>query len=117
MINLSLRKLQTWAVVGCHLSVVMTGLVLVASPARAYENMCQDEELSAGGEVTVNGETYTLKEDDNGLYIDYVMVDGQGNEEGPYTISVASFDEDCTTVHFEENPNVDVVLTGDDVDE
>jgi hypothetical protein len=110
------ERLQSLVVISCRLGAIV-GLMLVSSPAHAYENMCDGDELVAGDEVTVNGETYTLEEDSDGLYIQYVMVDEDGNEEGPYTISVASFSDDCETVSFEENPEIDVVLVGEDVDE
>jgi hypothetical protein len=110
------RRLQSLMVTSCHLGAVV-GLMLLSSPAHAYENMCQEDEIAAGDEVTIDGEGYALDEDSDGLYIEYVMVDEDGNEDGPYTISVASFDEDCETVYFEENPEIDVVLVGDDVDE
>ncbi len=82
----------------------------------AYENACESEELKAGETVKVNGDEYTLEEDENGLFISYIVVDENGEEievqDG--TLSVVNFGADCSTVEFEEVEGVDTV--GEDQD-
>lgn len=95
-------------------STVQTSGTLVA-----YDNACEDEELAYGDEVTVDGETYTLEEDDDGLYIEYVLADDEGTvdeEAGVGTYSVVGFGDDCETVEFQQIDGTDS-LVGSDVDE
>jgi hypothetical protein len=82
----------------------------------AYENACESEELKAGDTVSVNGDEYTLEEDENGLFISYIVVDENNQEiEGQDgTLSVVHFGEDCSTVEFEEVEGVDTVGTDQD---
>jgi hypothetical protein len=80
----------------------------------AYDNSCPSENLSAGDEVTVDGETYSLEEDGAGLFIEYVL---EGDEEGAVgTYSVMGFGNDCETVQFQQIDGIDS-LVGSDVDE
>jgi hypothetical protein len=82
----------------------------------AYENACESEELKADDTVIVNGDEYTLEEDENGLFISYIVVDENNQEiEGQDgTLSVVNFGADCSTVQFEEVGGVDTV--GEDQD-
>jgi hypothetical protein len=83
------------------------------------DNQCADDDLVAGDEITVNGETYTLEEDEDGLFIEYVLADDDGTvdeEAGVGTYSVVSFDEDCETVGLDQVDGTDS-LVGADVDE
>jgi hypothetical protein len=84
----------------------------------AYENMCADDELMAGDEVTVEGETYTLAEDEDGLFIEYIRVDEEGEDtgEGVGTYSLTEFGDDCETASFEQVDGTDSII-GEDVDE
>lgn len=83
----------------------------------AYENMCEEDELLAGDEVTIEGETYTLEEDEDGLFVEYMLVDEEGEDtgDGVGTYSLASFDEDCETASFEQVDGTDSII-GADVD-
>lgn len=83
----------------------------------AYDNACTSEELKAGDTVIVNGDEYPLEEDENGLFISYIVVDENGQEiEGQDgTLSVVNFGADCSTVEFEEVEGVDTV--GEEQDE
>ena len=84
----------------------------------AYDNMCGDDELSAGETITVNGDEYTLEEDENGLFIEYVMVDPETGEQASDevgTYSVTEFADDCETVSLDQIDGLDS-LVGDDVD-
>jgi hypothetical protein len=71
----------------------------------AYENACAEDELVAGDEVTVNGETYTLEEDEDGLFMEY-------GDAGSY--SVVSFDADCETVSFQQIDGTDTIVAEDE---
>lgn len=84
----------------------------------AYNNMCADDELAAGDEVTVNGDTYTLEEDEDGLFIEYILVDEEGEDtgKGVGTYSLTSFNDDCETVSLEQMDGTDSII-GEDVDE
>lgn len=84
----------------------------------AYENMCADDELMAGDEVTVEGETYTLEEDEEGLFIEYILVDEEGEDTGAGvgTYSLTEFGDDCETVSFQQVDGTDSII-GEDVDE
>lgn len=84
----------------------------------AYENMCADDELVAGDEVEIDGEVYPLEEDEDGLYIEYMLVDEEGDDtgEGVGTYSLTEFGDDCETVTFEAIDGTDSII-GDDVDE
>jgi hypothetical protein len=84
----------------------------------AYNNMCGEDELSAGEDITVGGDDYTLAEDENGLFIEYVMVDSETGEQTSDevgTYSVTEFASDCETVTLQQIDGVDS-LVGDDVD-
>jgi hypothetical protein len=84
----------------------------------AYNNMCGNDELSAGEDITIDGDDYTLAEDENGLFIEYVMVDSETGEQTSDevgTYSVTEFASDCETVTLQQIDGVDS-LVGDDVD-
>jgi hypothetical protein len=85
----------------------------------ALDNQCEDDTLEAGDEITVNDETYTVQEDEDGLFIEYVMADEEGTvdeEAGTGTYSVVSFADDCETVELTQVEGTDS-LVGNDVDE
>jgi hypothetical protein len=90
-------------------STVQTSGTLVA-----YDNSCESEDLTVGDEVTVDGETYSLEGDGNGLFIEYVL---EGDEEaGVGTYSVVGFGGDCETVELQQIDGTDS-LVGSDIDE
>jgi hypothetical protein len=82
----------------------------------AYDNYCPDDELQAEDEVVVDGETYELVGNNDDLFIEYDLVDDDGNPVGDGTISVTEFSTDCETVTFEHIEGLDYEIVGDDVD-
>jgi hypothetical protein len=124
---LSTRLQVSLAIAAAAIATGVTGVTsLNAAPASqasqntviAYENMCEEDELVAGDEVSIGDDSYVLEEDENGLFIEYVLVDAETGEqvsEEVGTYSLTEFGEDCETVSFQQVDGVDS-LVGEDVD-
>jgi hypothetical protein len=83
-----------------------------------YNNLCADDELKVGDQVTIDDETYTLEEDEEGLHIEYMVVSADTGEpvsDEVGTYSLTEFGEDCETATFQVVDGVDSIV-GEDVD-
>jgi hypothetical protein len=84
-----------------------------------YNNLCVDDALVVGDQVTIGDQTYTLEEDEDGLHIEYMLVSADTGEpvsDEVGTYSLTEFAEDCETATFQVVDGVDSIV-GEDVDE
>ena len=81
-----------------------------------YNNLCADDELKVGDLVTIADQEYTLEEDEDGLHIEYMLVDAETGEpvsDEVGTYSLTEFAEDCETVTFQVVDGVDSIVAED----
>lgn len=111
---LQIRK--TWPLLVSFVGV-STVLMTALSPAHAYDNYCQDDELYPGDAVTIEGELFEVFEDEEGLFVAFEIVNEFGEVLNDGSLSIIEFSENCETVYFEQVEGLDYVIEADDVDQ
>jgi len=111
---LQIRK--TWPILVSFVGA-STVLMTALSPAHAYDNYCQDDELLPGDTVTIEGELFEVFEDEEGLFVAFDVVNELGEVLDDGSLSIVEFSDNCETVYFEQIEGLDYVIEADDVDE